>query len=119
MAISIYKNVVALRPQNGSDAAATSASFAKQAGAGRPRETGGEASGVADDGDQADVRGYGEKLTKDLDTMRLSGSSLTIRDVDLADETAQLASVQISSQPGAAMLAQANSTPQAARGLLS
>jgi flagellin len=61
-----------------------------------------------------------ESTTSNLQTMRLnvSAANARIRDVDVAEETATLSRNQVLSQAGAAVLAQANQTPQLAIGLL-
>jgi flagellin len=48
----------------------------------------------------------------------LSAANSRIKDADIAEETASLSRNQVLSQAGAAILAQANQTPQAALGLL-
>ncbi len=55
-----------------------------------------------------------------LQTMRtnLSAANSRIRDVDVAEETAALSRNQVLTQAGAAVLAQANQSPQVAMGLL-
>jgi flagellin len=61
-----------------------------------------------------------EITTANLQTMRLNVSSAAsrIRDVDVAEESANLARQQVLSQAGASILAQANQLPQNALGLL-
>ncbi len=61
-----------------------------------------------------------ESTTSSLQTMRLnvSAANSRIRDVDVAEETATLSRNQVLSQAGAAVLSQANSSPQLALGLL-
>ena len=48
----------------------------------------------------------------------LSAANSRIKDVDVAEETAQMARNQVLAQAGAAVLAQANQAPQLAMGLL-
>jgi len=50
--------------------------------------------------------------------VNLSAADSRIRDVDVADETSQLSRLQVLSQAGSAILAQANQAPQLALGLL-
>ncbi len=61
-----------------------------------------------------------DACVSNLTTMRtnIMAASSRIRDVDVAEETASLSKNQILSQAGAAILAQANQTPQIAMGLL-
>jgi flagellin len=58
--------------------------------------------------------------TSNLETSRanVSAANSRIRDVDVADETAQLSRNQVLAQAGASVLAQANQTPQLALSLL-
>lgn len=50
--------------------------------------------------------------------LNISAANSRIRDVDVAEETAQLSRQQVLAQAGSAVLAQANSSPQMALGLL-
>lgn len=61
-----------------------------------------------------------ESTTSSLQTIRLnvSAANSRIRDVDVAEETATLSRNQVLVQAGAAVLSQANSSPQLAMGLL-
>ncbi len=61
-----------------------------------------------------------EIVTSNIQTMRLniSAANSRIRDVDVAEETAQLARSQVLSQAGVAVLAQANQLPQLALNLV-
>jgi flagellin len=61
-----------------------------------------------------------EVTTSNLQTEKLNISAAysRIRDVDVADETAQLSRTQVLTQAGNSILAQANQTPQAALSLL-
>lgn len=58
--------------------------------------------------------------TSNIETMRLnvSAANSRIRDVDVAQETAEMSREQVLAQGGAAILAQANQTPQIALSLL-
>jgi flagellin len=61
-----------------------------------------------------------EVTTQNLQTEKLNISAAysRIRDVDVADETAQLSRTQVLTQAGNSILGQANQTPQAALSLL-
>ena len=61
-----------------------------------------------------------ESTTSSLQTMRLnvSAANSRIRDVDVAEETATMSRNQVLSQAGAAVLSQANSSPQLALSLI-
>jgi len=58
--------------------------------------------------------------TSNLQTVRANTSAAVsrIRDVDVADETSRMSRTQVLQQAGAAILAQANASPQVALGLL-